>query len=105
MLVWPLVAWFFAMVQGGTWWQWGGAAGLIFVGGEIITALILTGCGRTRRRGLQVLGAPVWRLFEIVAWMSSTGRRVIRWAGVDYRMDRRGRVIELVRSDPREPIE
>ncbi len=98
VMLWPLVACFLATGLGGTWWQWGGVAGLIFVAGEMVTALILTSCGQTRRRWVQVVGAPVWRLFEIAAWLGSAGRRAITWAGVDYQMDRRGKVIGLERD-------
>lgn len=100
LLVWPLVAWIGASVGDASWWAWGGAAGGVYLAGEMVTAAMVTRCGPVRHRGWFVFGAPWWRVFQTWGALKSAGRRVVHWAGVNYELSSGGKVVRIGRDGP-----
>lgn len=81
--------------------DWTGVAfGAPFLGCELLTACLYGGGGPTRRHGWMVACAPVLRVLQGLACLSTVGASHITWAGIRYRFDARGRVIEIQRPNP-----
>jgi cellulose synthase/poly-beta-1,6-N-acetylglucosamine synthase-like glycosyltransferase len=98
LLVWPFVAAAASWALGGSFWRWGGAAGLVMWGGDMITAAVYGAVGPTRGQGWLILRAPLLRLVQCVAWARTLGANSFEWAGIFYRFNRRGQVVEIRRG-------
>jgi len=93
-LPWALLA----AARGGSFWAHGGLAATIFLGAEIITALLYACTAPTRSRWLMVARVPLLRLAQVAAYLATIGRSSLVWSGTRYRFDRRGKVIGLERG-------
>jgi hypothetical protein len=78
-------------------WAWGGGAALILVAGEMFAVLSYALLGPTPNLVLVTLLAPVLRYAQFISIAKTINNWTIEWSGVQYTIDRRGRVVDIRR--------
>ena len=83
---------------GGSFLAWGGGAALFWWGIEALLVCLYSQLGPTRNLRRMFLLLPLLRLTQAASFLATIGRRHLDWAGVRYRFNRRGRVVEISRG-------
>lgn len=83
---------------GGSFLAWGGGAASLWWVVELTLVLLYARLGPTYCLGRMLACVPLLRPAQAVAFIASIGVKSIIWAGVRYRFDRRGRVVEVTRG-------
>lgn len=87
-----------AALAGGSFLAWGGGAALLWWGVELTLVLLYARLGPTYHLGRMLACLPLLRPAQAAAFVASIGVHSLVWAGVRYRFDRRGRVVEITRG-------
>jgi cellulose synthase/poly-beta-1,6-N-acetylglucosamine synthase-like glycosyltransferase len=86
-----------ALLTQTSFWAWGGGAALILMAGEMLAVLTYALLGPTHNLVLVVFLAPLLRYAQLVSILKTIFQWKIRWSGVRYTMDWRGRVVQIER--------
>jgi hypothetical protein len=87
-----------ALLNGQSFFAWGGGAPLLFFALQGLTFLAFCGLGRIRRPWLFVLRSPILMATMVAGFLLTLGDRSMRWSGATYVFNRQGRVVRVERE-------